>query len=262
MHSIRLSILAVCLSAGACAHAVRPATAPPPPAPDALIVLPGFGYNPAGEAAFRTLAPALAADGFDLYVPTYIGRSGLAGSRARLQQTLRDLRLQRYARVHVFAFLAGAWTLNPLVDAGSIPNLTTIVFDRSPYQERAPRVARERLPVLTWIRYGTTVFDLASTPYAPVAADVRIGLMVETMPTPFIRRFAKAAGHQGDYDFACDSFGQRHDDCIYAPLNHGELYARFADVWPEIRSFIRDGRFTVAADRTPPSPATILAAGR
>jgi hypothetical protein len=33
-----------------------------------------------------------------------------------------------------------------------IPNLATVVYDRSPNQERAPRVARERLRPLSWVR--------------------------------------------------------------------------------------------------------------
>ena len=262
MHSIRFTIVAACLAAAGCAQAVRPVTSPAVPARDALIVLPGFGYGPAGEAAFRKLAPSMAADGIDLYVPTYVRRRGLNASRARLQQDLRDLRLQRYERVHVFAFLAGGWTVNPLIDAGAISNLATIVYDRSPYQERAPRVARDRLPLLTWLRYGSTVFDLARTRYTPVTTEeVRIGLLVETRPTAFMKRFAKTADRQGVYDFECDAFRQRHEDCIYTPLDHTELYSHFAEVWPEVLTFIRGGRFSVTADRTPP-PSTTLAGRR
>jgi hypothetical protein len=43
-------------------------------------------------------------------------------------------------------------------------------------------------------------------------------------------------------------------------MSHDELYPRFAEVWPEVRSFIRTGRFTPDANRTP--PAARLAANR
>ena len=46
---------------------------------------------------------------------------------------------------------------------------------------------------------------------------------------------------------------QRYDDCLYLPMNHDELYVRFADVWPELLAFIRTGRFTSTANRTPPT---------
>jgi hypothetical protein len=221
---------------------------------DALLVLTGFGYGRAGKKAMRSLAPSIAASGLDLYVPAYVTRSGLATSRAELERFIREQRLDRHERLHVFAFIAGAWTLNPLVARVGLPNLTTVVYDRSPFQERAPKVAADKLPVPAWILYGSTLFDVARMPYPPLnAPHVNVGLIVETTPTPFIRRFKKAAGAYGPFRFEADAFDQRHDDCAYLPLNHHEMYTRFADVWPELRSFIRTGRFTDAANRTPPA---------
>jgi hypothetical protein len=263
MKLARLAIVACCIYSVACANAlVRPTVTPSQPAADALLVLPGFGYSRAGERVFRSLAPAMAAEGIDLYLPTFVSRSGLEESRDRLQRFIRENGLQRYERIHVFAFIAGGWTFNPLVDANALPNLSTVVYDRSPYQERAPRLALDKLRFLTWLKYGSVVFDVARTPYAPVTAPgVRVGLVIETMPTSFIRRFATSARRLGPYHFECDAFTQRHDDCSYVAMNHDELYARFAEVWPEVRSFIRTGRFTPAANRTPPA-ADVPAGGR
>jgi hypothetical protein len=251
----RLAVIACCVSSIACAGAiVRPTVTAVKPATEALLVLPGFGYSRAGEQAFRALAPSIRADGFDLYLPTFVARGGLEESRTRLRRFIREQRLDRYGHVHVFAFIAGAWAFNPLVETGALPNLATVVYDRSPYQERAPAVAREKLPILTWLKYGPVVFDVSRTHYAPVTSkDIDVGLLVETVPTSFIRRFAKAAEQQGPYRFACDGFTQRYDDCVYVGMNHTELYARFSEVWPEVRSFIRTGRFTSSAQRVPPS---------
>jgi hypothetical protein len=262
MRLIRLVICAGCLSLTACANAiVRPAVSPAKPASDALVVLPGFGYDRDGERAFKALAPSMAAEGFDLYVPTFVSRSGLEESRERLQRFFREKRLARYQRVHVFAFLAGGWTFNPLGEAGTLSNLSTIVYDRSPYQERAPRVALEKLRFLTWVRYGPVVFDVARTPYAPLTAPgVKMALVVETAPTPFIKRHESTARGYGAYQFECAAFRQRHDDCLYVAMNHEELYARFAEVWPEVSLFIRTGRFSGSANRTPPDAKTIAAA--
>jgi hypothetical protein len=264
MSFARFAIAACCAASAACAHAVvRPAVTPARPATEALLVLPGFGYGRAGERAFRDLAGAIAADGLDLYLPTYVARGGLDESRARLTEFIRLQRLARYERVHVFAFIAGGWTLNPLVSRDLLPNLATIVYDRSPYQERAPRIAMDDLRVLTWMRYGSVVFDVARTPYEPlVVANVRVGLLVETSPTAFIRRRADKARRLGPYDFACDAFRQPYDDCFYLALNHNELYARFAEAWPEVRSFIRTGRFSESADRVPPVDGDALRGSR
>ena len=214
-------------------------------------MLRGFGYSGAGERALKALEPTINAQGMDLHVPDYISRSGLDDSRKKLQRFIQE-RIARYERVHVFAFIAGGWTLNPLVAAGGLPRLATVIYDRSPLQERAPRIADEELHFLTWVRYGSPVFDLARTPYPPLTANVKVGLVVETSPTSFIRDHEKTARSYGPFRFDCDAFAQRHDDCIYVNLNHDELYVRFADVWPEVLSFIRTGRFTSGARRAPP----------
>jgi hypothetical protein len=263
MHVIRFTVAACCLSLAACANAiVRPAVSPAKPVSDALVVLPGFGYDRGGERAFNALAASMAAEGFDLYLPTYVSRAGLEESRERLQQFFRERHLSRYERVHVFAFIAGGWTFNPLGEAGSLPNLTTIVYDRSPYQERAPRVALEKIRLLTWVRYGDVVFDLARTSYVALTVPgVKVGLVVETSPTSFIKKHASTARSYGAYEFECGAFRQPYEDCLYVAMNHDELYARFGEVWPEVRSFIRTGRFSASANRTPPAPGPSAATG-
>ena len=145
----RLVILAAsaCL-AGCAGPVIRPSLSPSKPKGDALLVLPGFGYSRDGEKALRSLAAAMAGEGVDLYVPTYVTRAGLAPSRAKLERFIRENRLDRYERLHVFAFIAGAWTLNPLVERHELPNLATVIYDRSPFQERAPRIAAAKLHFL------------------------------------------------------------------------------------------------------------------
>jgi len=218
------------------------------------LILPGLGYNDAAERTFRSLAPAAAAHGVDLYVADYVTRSGLADSRINLQRFIRENRLRAYQRVYVFAFIAGAWTFNPLADARELPNLTTVVYDRSPLQERAPRIAAERLPFFAWLRYGATIFELSRTPYLPLASDsIKVGLVVETMPTTFIRRHEKTARSYGPLVFGCDTFSQRHEDCMYVAMNHDQLYEHFPELLPELLTFLRTGRFTAGANRQPPA---------
>jgi hypothetical protein len=248
-----LVLAAYALTAACATGGVMPSLSPAKPRADALLVLPGFGYSGEGERVLRGLAPLTAAEGIELYVPRYISRAGLAESRANLERFVRDHGLDRYDRLHVFAFLAGAWTINPLVEGSRLPNLATIVYDRSPFQERAPRIADEDLHFLTWIRYGSPVFDVARTPYPPVTApNVRVALVVETAPTSFIRRYERTARGYGPFRFDCEDFQQRFDDCLYLQMNHDELYVRFAEVWPEVLAFIRMGRFTSGANRMPP----------
>ncbi len=252
--AVRLAIIVASACITACAGSiVRPALSPSKPEAAALLILPGFGYSRAGEKALRSLEATMAGEGLDLFVPTYISRSGIAESRTNLQRFIRDHRLHRYDRLHVFAFLAGAWTLNPLVATHGLPNLATVVYDRSPFQERAPRIAAEKLRFLAWVRYGSPVFDVARTPYPPLAQPgVKVALVVETKPTSFIKQHETTARRYGPFRFECDAFLQPHEDCLYVAMNHDELYVRFAEIWPELLAFIRSGRFTNAANRMPP----------
>lgn len=253
---MRSLVILASLATTACAGTIAPRTTPAAPAREALLVLPGFGYGAKAERTLKTLAPSLSSDGIDLYVPTYLERGGLDKSRAELRSFVRAQNLERYERVHVFAFLAGGWTFNSVVeDVELLPNLATVVYDRSPYQERAPRVATEKLAPFAWLRYGSVIFDLAKQPYSPLPREaIKVGIVVETVPTGFIKRFRETAASYGPYSFECDSLGQRHDDCIFLGLNHGEMYSRFADIWPEVRAFIHSGRFSASAARTPPEP--------
>jgi len=267
---VLLLCIAACLAAG-CAGQIRPTLAPGPPEgghdipttrSEALLILPGFGYGRGAEQTLRALAPTLAAEGLDLYVPSYISRRGLAASREHLRDFIREQRLERYDRLHVFAFIAGAWTFNPLAEAAALPNLETVVYDRSPLQERAARIATDHLHFLTLLRYGTAVFDFARAPYPPLAApNVRVALLVETRPTMFVSKRAAAARKYGPFRFDCDGFEQPHNDCAFVAMSHDQMYHRFSDILPEVVAFIRTGRFSSAAVRQPPAIDPLAAEG-
>ena len=143
----------------------------------------------------------------DCYVPDYISRSGLDDSRKKLQRYFRDrlapVRATARLRVHcrsVDAQSAGRSGRRAKARDGDLRP--------QPLQERAPRIADEKLHFLTWVRYGSPVFDLARTPYPPLtAAGVKVGLVVETSPTSFIRDHEKTARSYGPFRFECDAFG-------------------------------------------------------
>jgi hypothetical protein len=249
-----LAALAAATCLASCAGpVVKPALAPAAEHRDAVLILPGFGYGRGEGKVFAEFAASASRDGVDVYVAPFLTRSGLDDGRARLERFIRDERLDRYTRLHVFAFIAGAWTLNPLLDRLPLSNLATVVYDRSPYQERAPKIAVTKLRRRAWLRYGRTIFDVARLPYPPNQRPrVRVALLVESAPTPFMTSHAKDAAAYGPFEFRCDSLGQRYDDCAYVAMNHADMYARFADLWPDVYAFVQTGRFTVSADRTPP----------
>jgi hypothetical protein len=249
-----IPVLCLALASTACAGTLRRPPAAPQRRAEALLVLPGFGYGSIGERTFQSLRPVLAAEGIDLYIANYLTRDGLASGRAKLDEYIQVNQLGRYERLHVFAFLAGAWTVNPLFEREAPPNLATVVYDRSPFQERAPAIAVDRLRVFAWLRYGSTIFDVARTPYPPLTTTrAKVGVLVESSPTRFVKRHAKAAQAYGPFAFACADLHQLYDDCGYVPLDHEALYARFDEVWPDLRAFIHTSRFTTTISRTAPS---------
>ena len=233
---IRVATLVACGAVTGCADTlVRPAPGPVPRPSEALLILPGFGYGSEGERVLTSLAASMTAEGLSVYVPIYISRHGLEHGRERLRAFMREERFDP----------------RRLEDQ---PNLATVIYDRSPLQERAPQIAVDDLPLLAWLRYGSSVFQVARTEYPPLTAPhVRVGLMVETRPTSFVRGHASTARRYGAPDFDCHSMRQRYDDCLYLPMSHDEVYLRFADIWPEIRRFTRTGRFSDEALRTPPA---------
>lgn len=244
----------------ACSGCRTPAAAPVPEPlhPDALMIVPGFGYTRAGARAIRVAADSLAARGIAVYVPDYVRRGGLAESRAALLEFYRAHGLDRYERLHVFAFIAGAWTINPAINTGALPNLASVIYDRSPMQERAPRVAVDWFGFGLWLVMGPVIFDVARTPYTPIEREgVKVGLLVETKPTSFIRRFAGTAKGYGPLSFECATLGQRYDDCAFIALSHDELYLQFPAIVPAIVAFVRTGRFPDDADRTPPAESPL-----
>src|SRR5688572_5160481 len=100
---LTLSLTLLCVWNTACARTlVRPVVSAPAPATEALLVLPGFGDSRTGADAIRAVAPALAADGIELFAPRFLDRGGLADSRGNLQRFIRAQALDRYQRVHVF----------------------------------------------------------------------------------------------------------------------------------------------------------------
>ena len=89
----RITVFALSASLTGCVGPiVKHSLSPSQPKGDALLVLPGFGYGRGGQRALRSLTPLAASEGVDLFVPTYLTRSGLAKSRAKLERFIRDNR--------------------------------------------------------------------------------------------------------------------------------------------------------------------------
>jgi len=229
-----------------------------PQGTDLIIVVPGFGGDAEGTRHMLAWGEDIAHLGFDVRVADYICRRGVECSRDRLSEQIDAMRPETYARVHVFAYIAGTWSTNELLEVRDIPNLTSIVYDRSPSQERAPAAVVSRIRPFVWLGKGHVVADLAKWPYPPLVAEPRpaVGILVETRVTTMIRMFKRAALKPGPFSYDPADLGEPYDDLMYTPLNHHQMYLNFHIIGPELVHFFQHGRFSdeAARERGPGDP--------
>lgn len=192
--------------------------------------------------------------GFDVFVLDYRSRRSVERGVSNLVDLIDRNRLNRYERVHVFAYILGGYTLNLALLESPMPNLGRVVYDRSPLQELAPRLASAGLfGAMVWVAVGPVISDLAFTPYTPLlpSAGREIGLIVENRATDFVRKRKEKALAMRPLTFDPARLGQDFDAVWHVPFNHDEMYTNFEVVGPELLHFFRFGDFTEGAQRVP-----------
>lgn len=191
------------------------------------------------------------ARGYDFFVADYLRGESLSASGVSIRNFIAENEIEKCSNLHIFAFIAGAWSLNPVLRESVPHNLRTIVYDRSPLQEQAPRVASQELPVLVRKMFGNVIFELARTPYPALdpPPGIRVGLIVETRATSLIRFFKEEALKSGPVSFDFAGLQQTHDDAVYLPFDHDRMYSEFEVPGGLVLDFARDGRFPASASR-------------
>ncbi len=192
--------------------------------------------------------------GYTFFTADYVRKEGLAASGRAVRDFISENQIDRCERLHILAFIAGAWSLNPLLRQAGVPNLKSLIYDRSPLQERAPRIVTQELPFVARALFGEVIFELARTPYPQLEPPegVRTGLIVESRASALIRYYREEALASGPVNFAFASFGQKHNDAIYWPFDHTLMYDRFEELEPLVLSFIEKGRLPESANRSEP----------
>lgn len=216
---------------------------------EAILILPGFGDSNRGR---RHQLRYFKDKGYDLYIPDFIDRNTVEQSMENLNLYYAENELFKYKKVHVFSYIMGAWAVNAFINKYGKHNIATIVYDRSPLQERAPRVAHEKIRLIGRIALGKILEDMSKTKYPPInELGIRIGIIVESKATPLIRFFKKTAMSYGPIDWNDIDFQQNPDDLIYTYLNHDQMYIRFDVIGADIVNFIQTGKFLESSRRHP-----------
>lgn len=216
---------------------------------EALLILPGFGSKIHGNKHQRRFFKQ---GQYDVFIPDYISRKSVEASVNNLEDFMQRQHLGEYRKVHVFGYIVGSWTINLWLQRHHTHNIATIVYDRSPLQERAPYALVKDRPRLIKLLAGPIMADFNATPYPPLSApDIRVGIIVESRATKLIKRHKKTALSMGHLHWDMTQFRQEYLDAMYTLLNHDDMYTKVARIGPEVYHFIQHGRFSDQARRTP-----------
>ena len=202
----------------------------------------------------RQFAATADTAGFDLVLADFRSRQSVDAGVEVLHEFLKEHDLDRYRRVHVFAYILGGYTFNRFLEKYPVSNLGSVVYDRSPLQELAPKLATTGwFSVLTFIAVGPVVADLAATTYSPIPLSLerKIGLIVENRATRFIRKRRDRALSMRPLTFEPDSLRQAYDAVFHVRFNHDEMYTNWEIIGPELLHFFRYGDFSSDARREP-----------
>jgi hypothetical protein len=221
----------------------------PPAEKEAILILPGFGSKIHGSKAQKRY---FSKTGYDVFIPDYISRKSIEKSVAYVDRFMQKHQLGAYKKVHVFAYIVGSWTINFWLQQHPDHHIASIVYDRSPLQERAPYALVKDSPFLIRLLAGPIMEEFSRTRYPVLpGAGIQIGIVVESKATKLIRRHKKTALGMGPVRWDLEALEQDHDDAMYTWLNHDDMYERFDIIGPEILHFFSTGKFTPQARRVP-----------
>lgn len=215
---------------------------------EALIILSGLGDSRKGRKCQKVFFDTV---GYDLYLPFYLQKTSFKDSYNLFESYYEKKKLSEYKKLHVFSYILGSWVINTHILEHGYGNISTIVYDRSPLQERAPRVIVEKIPLIGRLAAGRILADFSEISYPEIVktGEARIGIIVESKATVLIRRFKETAMSYGPIDWANPPINQAFDDLTYTHLNHTQMYTSFDIIGAEIMHFIRNGNFSRTARR-------------
>jgi hypothetical protein len=216
----------------------------------ALLILPGFGSRINGTGALKRYFKHAE---MPVYVASYISRKSIKKSTENLEDYYQTHELSQYDELHVMAYIIGSWTLNPWIIQHGKRNIKTIIYDRSPLQERAPTILIEDLKLVNALLFGEITKDFIQTPYPSlVDTSISMGIFIETYATNVVRKHRETALALGPLRWDVESLQQRYDDYAYIPLNHDQMYTKPQVFGNEVFYFIEHGHFSEAFKRNAP----------
>jgi len=216
---------------------------------EAILILVGFGSKIQGT---KKIAEFFFNKGYDVFIPNYISRKSISNCVDNLDKFIEKQKLKEYKKIHVLSYIIGSWTLNDWINKNPKNNISSIIYDRSPLQERAPYALVKDIPIIIRIVSGKIMKEFSLTKYAPIqTGKISIGIIIESKATKLITKHKKSALSLGPINWDVNNLNQNYNDKFYTWLNHDEMYYRFDVSGNEIFNFIKNHKFTDAAKREP-----------
>ena len=214
----------------------------------AVVILNGFGDTRKNRKHqtryFETLE-------YDFFIPKFKVRKSLDASVEKFSDFYKAQNLHLYKEVSVICYIIGGYVLNRHIENHGFGNIKTIIYDRSPIQERAPKVVVDKIKLISLLMIGKVIKQFSEVENLPLKSTpgVNVGLIIENKATPLMRFFKKTSNSYGPYNFNPSQIDPNLDDYFHTRLNHDEMYFRFDVIGPEIEYFLKNGSFTDGAKR-------------
>lgn len=214
---------------------------------EAILILPGFGSRIHGT---KSIADFFFKKDYDVFIPDYIARGSIQKSVDNLNDFINKNNLKEYKKIHVFSYIVGSWVLNYWIQQNPENNIYSVVYDRSPLQERAPFALVKDMPLLIRLASGKIMEEFSKTPYpAMTDSKIRVGILIESKATKLVKKHKRSVLIQGEVSWSINSLKQEYKDYLYTWLNHDDMYTRFDIIGGEIFNFFKFGNFTSSAKR-------------
>lgn len=215
---------------------------------EALIILNGFGDSKKNRIIQKEFFQE---KGYDLFIPEYIEKKSLDLTISTFSSFYNKYKLDEYKQVKFLCYIIGGYVLNQHIEKEGKGKITTIIYDRSPIQERAPKVAAQKLKFITKMYYGKVLFDFSEININSLnnKDSLIIGIIIENKATKLMRFFKRTSDSYGDYNYNAKEIERNLDDFMYTYLDHDLMYKRFDVIGQEILHFLRKGRFSENAKR-------------
>ena len=214
----------------------------------ALVILNGFGDSKKNREIQQEFFQE---KGYDLFIPEYIEKSSIDLTASTFSYFYDKNNLDEYKEVKFLCYIIGGYVLNQHIEKNGKGKITTIIYDRSPTQERAPRVATDKLPFISRVLYGKVLSDFSKQKLIPLSNSdgLDVGVIIENKATKLMRFFKEVSDQYGDYNYNVIEIERNFDDFMHTYLDHDLMYKRFDVIGQEIIHFLKKSRFSENAKR-------------